>query len=276
MKKLTYIFLLSLMISGTYSCQDQSSEIDFNPNVLTAKDYIRAEDALFEIVNTFLKGIHDTLVHNTGYAYIDYCDVVYNQMENTMKFGYGDVNRWCDDNKFRRGAFYAVFTGAVFDEGVKAYITTDSLFVDDFLTEASIEIENLGFNSQNKVEYSMKVTSSSIMMPDTAKTLGFQMTTEFVLVWEEGSATPAIYEDDVLLVSGTAAGISTDGYSFSLTILEPLINQVECFWISGGFSQITVPAAKVPTGDIDYLTENGCFNQFYFYFDNNQFFDYIK
>jgi len=276
LKKLLYIILLYPFIFGTYSCKDQSSEIDFNPNVLTAKDYIRAEDALFEIVNAFLKGIHDTLVHETGYAYIDFCDVVYNQSQNTMKFSYGVVNRLCGDNKFRRGSFLAEFTGVVFNNGVKAYITTDSLFVDDFLTEATIEIENLGFNSQNKVEYSMKTTSANIMMPDTAKTLGFQMTAEFVLVWEEGSATPAIYEDDVFLVSGSAAGTSTDGYAFTLTIQEPLINHVECFWMSGGLSQITVPAAKIPTGDIDYLNENGCYNQFYFYFDNNQFFEYIK
>jgi hypothetical protein len=151
LKKLLYFILLPLIILGTYSCEEQSSEIDFNPNVLTAKDYIRAEDALFEIVNAFLKGIHDTLVHETGYAYIDFCDVVYNQPENTMKFSYGLVNRLCDDNKFRRGLFCAEFTGVVFNKGVKALITTDSLFVDDFLTEASIEIENLGFNSQNKV-----------------------------------------------------------------------------------------------------------------------------
>ena len=264
------------MISGTYSCEDQSSEIDYNPNVLTAKDYIRAEDAIFEIVNAFLKGIHDTLVHETGYAFIDYCDVVYNQVENTMKFSYGNVNRFCGDNKFRRGTFYAEFSGEIFNEGVTAHINTDSLFVDDFLTEADIEIKNLGLNSLNKIEYTMRVTSSDIMMPDTSKALGVQMTTEFILVWEEGSFTPAIHEDDVFLVSGKAVGVSTDGYAFDVTILEPLINPVDCFWISGGFSQITVPAAKIPTGDIDYLTENGCFNQFYFYFDNNQFFDYIK
>jgi len=264
------------MISGTYSCKDKSSEIDYNPNVLTAKDYIRAEDAIFEIVNAFLKGIHDTLVHETGYAYIDYCDVVYNKVASTMKFGYGDVNRLCGDNKFRRGNFCAEFSGEVFNEGVTAYITTNSLFVDDFLTEAAIEIENLGFNSLNKIEYALRVTGSDIMLPDTSKTVGVQMTTEFILVWEEGSFTPAIYEDDVFLVSGTAAGTSTDGYAFTITIQEPLINHVECFWISGGLSQITVPSAKVPAGDIDYLTENGCYNQFYFYFDNNQFFEYIK
>ncbi len=276
MKKIVFAILLLIPILWLSSCNEETSEIDYNPNVLSAKDYISAEDAILEIVNAFLKGINDTLVLNSNYGFIDYCDVQYFPSENALRFSYGEVNRMCPDNKFRRGLYWANFSGPLFDEGISANIFTDSLFVDNLLVEANMDIKNLGLNSNNLPEYSLTVNSSMIMLPDTAKINGVSITTSYNMVWSQGSATPAIHEDDIYLISGTASGISSNGTDFSVAITESLTNYLDCFWISQGSSQITVPIAEFPTGDIDYIMEDGCNNEIHFYFNDNLFYHFIK
>lgn len=270
------IFLI--ILTGTLlfvSCKDNtSSEIDYNPNVLSSRDYIRGEDAIFEVVNSFFKGVYDSLVLPTGYNYIDNCDVTFRASENSIAFGYGPVNRYCDDNKFRKGYFVATFSGPIFDQGVNAHIVTDSLFVDDLWVELVMDIENLGINANNRPEFSMKVDSSDIMLPDTTKINGVKIKTDFTLIWDEGYLTPTIHEDDKFLVTGNASGISSDGYHFTLNLQQPSVNYLDCFWIFEEVSEITVPSGMVQSGEI--VKEDTCYNEFFFYFDESKFFDQIK
>jgi hypothetical protein len=275
-KKKIIILLFFLPLIWLSSCTKKSTEIDYNPNVLSSKDYIRGEDAILEVVNSFFKGIHDTLVTEYGYGYIDACDVSYINGSNLITFGYGTVNRMCQDGKYRRGYFYATFSGEVFAEGVTANIVTDSLFVDDHPVEVNIDILNLGIDSGNYPEYSLKVLSSMIILPDTTYTTGVSITTDFLMKLVQGWNTPTIHEDDVFDITGTASGIAAKGYAFSIIVQDTLVNDIECFWIRQGISQITVPSAAFQTGTIDYIKEDGCNNEMNFYFDNNLFYDIIK
>jgi len=275
-KNFIRILLLFLPILWLSSCDNTSSEVDYNPNLSASRDYIRAEDAIMEIVNSFFKGVNDSLVLNYGYGYIDACDVAYHPSDNSLVFGYGHADRLCQDNKFRKGLFRATFSGPIFIQGVKADIVTDSLFVDDFLIEATMEIQNLGINDNNLPEYSLKVISSTIMLPDTTKINGVKLTTDFLLIWFVGSLTPPIHEDDLYLITGSSSGFSSDGIEFSTDIQDSLYNYVDCFWLSHGINMITVPSAVIQTGDIDYITDDGCFNEFNFYFNGNLFYDVIK
>lgn len=276
MKNFICILLLFLPMLWLSSCDNTSSEVDYNPNVSASKDYIRAEDAIMEIVNSFFKGLNDSLVINYGYGYIDACDVSLHPSTNSINFGYGSVDRLCQDNKFRKGLFCATFTGPIFLDWTVADIETDSLFVDDFLIEASIQIQNLGINENNFPEYALKVISSNIMLPDTTKIDGVKLTTDFLLIWTVGSLTPPVHEDDLYLITGSSSGFSSDGIEFSTTIQDSLYNYVDCFWISRGINLITVPSAAIQTGDIDYIADDGCFNEIYFYFNENLFYDVIK
>jgi len=276
MKKMSLVMLFFLQFILINACKEKITEIDYNPNVLSAKDYIRAEDAVFEIVNAFFKGINDTLVINHGYGYIDNCDVTYYPSDSSMTFGYGVENRMCQDNKYRRGLYRVECNGKILIEGVTAYLVTDSLFVDDSLVEADLEIQNLGINENDLPEYSLKVVSCVMRIPDTTKTNGVSISADFRMVWAEGSATPEIHEDDIFLISGNASGSSSDGFEFSVNVQEPLMDYLDCFWISQGISKINVPTAEFPTGDIDYILEDGCNNDIDFWFNGNRFFDSIK
>ena len=274
-KKIAF-FPALLILLNLFSCKENTSEIDYNPIVRSSKDYVQAEDGIFEILNSFFKGIHDTTVLNTSYNYIDACDVLYYESGDSMQFSYGEVDRYCQDGKFRRGLFMAKFSGQVFDEGVTAHLYTDQLIVDFFPVEATIDIVNLGLNSSNLPEYSVKVTSSSFMNPDTSRVRDIELITDYILEWFQGSATPSTHEDDTYMVSGSSSGISSDNYSFSVIILEPLCNYIDCNWITCGTSQITVADADYPTGVVDYLLEDNCNNLIYFYINNNLFYDVIK
>jgi hypothetical protein len=276
MKKYFCVILLILPLFWLISCEEKSNELDYNPNVLSSKDYIRAEDALFEILNAFLKGVHDSLVEENCYGYIDACEVCYFPDENLMTFGYGDVNRMCQDNKFRRGSFNAYFSGPVFEEGVSANILTDELYVDDSLVEADFDLLYTGLSNANLPEYALSLDYCKIKLQDSTKINGVTISADFVLVWKFGYLTPVIHEDDIYYISGTAAGKSSDGYEFSVYIQDALENYVDCAWLSNGLSKITVPAGEFQTADIDYIAEDGCFNEFNIYVNENLFFDVIK
>lgn len=265
-----------LFLSGIFSCTEQSGEINYNPNVLSAKDYVKAEDAVLEILNAFFKGIHDTVVMNCGFNYIDACSVRYYPESDSMTFGYGEVNRLCQDNKFRRGVYGVKFSGEVFDEGVTADLATDELFVDDMPYASAMVITSLGPNISNHPEYRIQVTSSLLTLPDTTVVNGVSITTDWIMEWSEGYLSPAVHEDDTYMITGIASGISSDLLEFSVEIQEPLRDYLDCHWISTGLNQLTVPSATYTTGTIDYLNEDGCNNEFHFYFNDNLFYEVIK
>jgi hypothetical protein len=120
------------------------------------------------------------------------------------------------------------------------------------------------------------VVYCKIKLQDTNKINGVNIAADFNMVWHEGSLTPAIHEDDIYLISGTASGVSSDGYEFFVETQEPLLNYLDCSWISQGKNKITVPSGEYTSGDIDYITEDGCYNEMHFHFNDNLFFDYIK
>ena len=276
MKKFLLAVLTCLLFLGIYSCKKDKAEINFNPNVLSSKDYISAEDALFEIVNTFYKGINDTLVNENYYGYIDNCGISWYPGDSLLMFGYGTENRMCQDGKFRRGSFYAHFSGNRWDDGVTATLSTDQLMVDDSLVEAQMVFTKNGLNSDNLMEFTLDVQYCKIRPDDTTKFNPVTISAGFILEWSEGSATPEIHEDDIYLVSGTASGSSSDGYVFQVEIQDPLVNPVDCFWIYSGISRIDVPEAEVTSGTIDYIPEDGCFNKMNFYFNDNLFYHFLK
>jgi hypothetical protein len=276
MKKLLCFISVIYIVTGLFSCKSKTSETNYNPNVLSAKDYIRAEDAMFEIVNVFYKGIHDSLVLNTNYGYIDYCEIYWYPEDSLFTFGYGDVDRMCEDGKFRRGSFYAQYNGEKWAEGVTVTISTDRLYVDDSLVEARMVLTKNGYNADNLLEYQLETQYCRIKLADSTKLNPVTISANFLLEWAQGFATPEIHEDDIYLVSGTASGISSDLYEFSVEILDPLTDPIDCYWIYAGLSQITVPNADFKTGTIDYIMEDGCFNEMNFYFNDNKFYDILK
>lgn len=275
-KTITRFLMVAFITGWLAACDETRDEIDYQPNVNSSKDFVRAEDALFDIVNAFLKGLHDSLITQNNYAFIDFCGVTYDPDENIMHFSYGAVNRMCQDGKFRRGDFYAAFDGPVFEPGVMAALTTDSLFVNDSLVISNITMTNLGLDAQEKVQYGLDVLSLTVAPRDSTALSRVQIAADLNLSWDQGSMTPEIHEDDYYLVTGTASGISSEFTDFSVTIDEPLVNYVDCCWIISGTHLITVPSADIKQGMIDYLSADGCNYMVHLYFNENFFYDQMN
>lgn len=276
MKKNVSLFLSIVALIVLFACNKDKKEADYNPNVLSSKDYVRAEDAMFDILNTYFKGILDTLVIEHCYGYIDNCEVCWYPDDSLLTFSYGEVNRMCQDNKFRRGQFNVVFDGNKWDQGVKANLETVDLFVEDSVVEARMVLTNNGINADNFKEISIDVDYCTIRLSDSTKLLPVTIGGNYTLQWIEGSATPAIHEDDTYLVSGTASGTSSDGYAFSVEIIDPLRNFIDCFWIEEGLSGITVPSGEYTSGTIDYLSIDGCAAEINFYFNDLKFYEVLE
>jgi hypothetical protein len=274
MKRLFPLLIILVILAFNESCKEKTSQIDYNPNVNSSSQYIKSEYAFVQYFDIFFMGIHDTNLVNTGVTTIQQCKISWAD-STRLELSYADYNHLCDDGLYRRGIYYADFTGDFNSEGGKAVITFDSmLFNIDWKVGGSIELENLGMVA-GKYTYSFKVLNGSLSIPDTLnhKFDTFTYNTDYTITWQDGYQTPGIPEDDLLLFQGTANGVTINEESWETTINEPLYNALDCFWIVQGLCDIKVPGANKTDGTIDYLTDDGCNYMVDFYFDQNRFYD---
>lgn len=271
--KLLIVFFL-LIFWG--SCTEEENEIDYNPNVKSSRDYIYAEDIFFEIINIYFKGITDPAVLDSNYKYIDNCAITLNPAGSMMTFSYGTVNRWCPDNKYRRGSFRAHFNSGPFEPGTTVTFSIDSLFVDDDQVAAEMSSAFLEPSGTGEKQFSFTIDSGQVILFDTVESPVILYNASFLFTWAEGEQTPGNHDDDLLLVTGSSGGISKDNVEFQVTVQEPLEDYLDCFWITAGTHQITTPSATTNAGIIDYITEDGCNYEVDFYFGESYFYDFLK
>lgn len=275
MKK-TVLFLLFAAFLGSYwGCEETPDAIDYNPNVRSARNYIYAEDVYLEIFNIFFKAIHDSTLLANGYTFLDDTDIENHQTEDNYHFHYGVEDRYCGDNKWRRGTFIAQFDGPVFEVGTTATITTDSLFVNYDLVECTMVIRNLGKNALDKFEFEYIITDGKITLADSTETMYIQYETDEVITWNEGDHSPQDPDDDILSITGMASGYSVKGEYFTVTIQQTLFDKLSCNWIVEGVSGINVPSATALNGTIDYLLEDDCNYEVHFIFNDNLFYEFL-
>jgi hypothetical protein len=166
--------------------------------------------------------------------------------------------------------------GPIFTTGSTATLVMDSLFVDEDLIEGTIHCEFLGTDLDGKQGFAIVVDSVFITLHDTTSTLPvIRFSCNYTLTWEQGSNTPDIHEDDMLLVSGTMDGKSVDGYDFQSTVTDPLVDDLGCFWVVSGIHQITTPSGQITQGTIDYIADDLCNFEVNFFFGDSFFFDDI-
>ncbi len=274
MKKLFPPILIIAIVVFISSCKQKDSNIDYNPNVNAAKEYVQAENIFKRSFDIFFRSLHDTTLANTGVSDIQTCDVSKSDTSSEIRYSYGNYPRFCDDGMHRQGDYYAILTGDMNSTGGKALITFDSLLVEfDMEIRGNMEVENLG-DIAGKPTYSLKITGGAIVKPDTInhKLDIILYNTDFIVTWQEGYQTPFLPDDDLLLIEGTSSGRTIDQNDFFLTVKEPIYNALNCFWMQQGIYEITVPGANKTLGTIDYITEDGCNYAVDFYFDNNRFY----
>jgi hypothetical protein len=270
------MFLLVLLLSYS-SCKDTENETDYNPNVISSRDLIYAEDLIFEVINIYFQGITDTGVMESEYNYLQNCSIEYFQESDSMHFHYGPVNRMCPDNKYRRGSIIAKFHGPIFTAGSYADMFMDSLYIDDDLFEGTMTSEFLGVNLDGRQELTFALDSGKVTLFDTVAILPtIHFNCNYILTWQEGGNTPYVHEDDMLQATGTTSGKNVNNIDFQSTIQEPLVDDFSCFWIVSGIHQLDTPSAQITTGTIDYISSDFCNYQVNFFFGESHFYDDLK
>jgi len=270
------VFAFTLVMLYFSSCKEPGVETDFNPNVKSSKDLVFAEDLMFEIINVMFSGVTDTGVMDQHYNYVLSCGISYSEITDSLRFSYGDVNRLCYDNKFRRGALNGILDGQVFAPGASVTLVADSLFVDDDLIEGAIRCEFLGPTTDGQQQFTFVIDSAWVTLHDTTLEQNvIRFSCNYVLTWEQGANTPYLHDDDLLLASGNMSGKSREGYDFQSTVTDPLVDDINCFWVVSGTHQLNTPSAEITSGTIDYITEDFCNFEVNFYFGESFFYDDI-
>lgn len=164
----------------------------------------------------------------------------------TITINYGVENHLGLDGRYRRGELvitannFAHITNAVWD------INFSDFYQNDHKVEGTQSIKYKGLNANNNPEYSCVISDGIITSP-TGKVFYFEQQTNrewiagddthFVLTGESADLC-----DDEYLISGIHSGVSSDGYSYSMTADEdPLHVNVCCKWVMDGKLQIELP-----------------------------------
>ena len=141
----------------------------------------------------------------------------------------------------RSGIVMATFTGPYAADGTMITVTTDNYFVNGNKVEGIKTVTNEGLNGEGNMFFSVVVTDGLITL-ETGETISWDATR--TREWREGEGTLAL-EDDIYAISDgigadfAASGINRNGVAFTTHIAEPLVKEMDCFWMVSGILEVT-------------------------------------
>jgi len=165
-----------------------------------------------------------------------------------------DFGTGCEgpDGKIRKGSVVVEYSGHWLEPGTIITTITKDFFVDGLKVEGTRVLENISL-SMNELKYSVVLTGGKITWPD--ETFITRVTNRVHTISFGDS-----FQDYVLEVEGTAAGITRIGAVYEAAIVEPLLFKSSCrgtiYLPVQGIKTITVPdrreiTVNYGTGDCD-------------------------
>jgi len=236
MRRLLLTTTLLLLLAG---CRD--SDRDKDDATYAALDNSTAAN-IFNYVFAQIHGatIEDTLLYGMpGNGGLDPCiDSVElittgGSFPMTLNLDYGTVNSNCNDGKARRGQISILFTGMYMDSASTLTATLTDYYVNDFQVEGTMTITNKGWNANNNLVYAISLVDG-VISNDTVR---IEWDCNRTFEWATGQSTASV-SDDAYSLSGTASGRTTKGNLFTVTIMDPLVVDLECDWIEAGKARV--------------------------------------
>lgn len=169
----------------------------------------------------------------------------------TLTIDFGTTNCKGPDERYRRGKILATWNGKYRDKNTVVNITFDNYFVNDNQIKGTHKTTNLGFNSAQHLVYKIEV-DGSIVKANNGGTILWKSTRE--REWVAGSNTLSIL-DDTYSITGSASGTTAEGDAYTITITQPLVRKMNCYWFESGKLDVT-PAGRL-TRTLDY-GNTGC------------------
>jgi hypothetical protein len=166
------------------------------------------------------------------------------------------INDSSQNGHVKNGVIIAKVLGHPLDAKFERTVILQNFTIDDIKIEGKKQINKIA-----DYQYSVILTGGKVTFPNTTfYTYEFNHTR----TWIEGYATPSYIWDDEFTVEGTATGINRLGYSYTHTIINPLLIKRSCRWIVEGTIEIvaneitaTIDYGMVDCDNIATITKNG-------------------
>lgn len=257
------------------SCKKNNNpkNVDYKNLASETNDAQKYYDDLFKVIDEEAKnGDYSTDVNGkktlVRSAVADTCAIVTLDisggfpMTMTIDFGTGctGTNTVTGASVTRKGKVICVFSGLYSQAGSTITVSLDGYYVNDNHLEGTKVIKNEGRNSNNNLEFSVKVNNGLV-----TKSNGNQFTwkTERTNEWIAGESTNVFTDgyagicDDTYLITGFAEGKTSDDVDFRIDITTPLQKDLCCRWVTNGVLSYKIDGTHVAT--IDY-TNTTCTN----------------
>lgn len=148
----------------------------------------------------------------------------------------------------RSGKILIQVSGPRMIKGSKKTVTFDNYIINGIKIEGTKVIENLGYNTNQNLEFSVKLTGGKLTLPD-GKTI--QRTVDHKREITAGLLTKNIWDDECL-ITGTASGVTINGKSYMNTIVTALKWKRVCKFIVAGV--VKIEREGVDAFEINYGT----------------------
>ncbi|MEI7662247.1 MAG: hypothetical protein WCK34_08615 [Bacteroidota bacterium] len=160
---------------------------------------------------------------------------------------FGNANCQCDDGKFRKGKIIVQFNGNYFAAGTVITYTFDNYFINNNQILGTKTVTNKGRNTANNLWWTVDV-AGSVIKANNGGTITWNCNYE--LEWTEGEITPAIWWDDVYMITGVAGGVGANSKTYTATITKGLRKKLNCEWVESG--TISYNIQDLPLIVVDY------------------------
>jgi hypothetical protein len=238
MKTKVLIMFTALTVFSFASCNKQSG-ID-QPSVNTADDdavsnavfedvsnTVDVADLMLEDFQSGAKSLNTAVTDSCPLVTIDHpSDAIW---PKTITVNYGSGCTGYYDNT-RSGKIIIVVTGPRKTQGSKRTVTFDNYYFNGIKVEGTKVIENLGYNSNQNMVFSVKVIDGKLTLPDGTV---IERTVDHQREWIAGFNTRNKWDDEVL-ITGTASGVNINGVAYTNTITTALHWTRACKFIVSG------------------------------------------
>jgi hypothetical protein len=249
MKTKIFIMIAALAILSFSSCTKQSL-IDQTSIDLADDDAV--SDAVFEdVFNTvdnadiILEGIPKGDITKSQPVLTDSCPAITithpsdEVWPKTITIDFGEGCTGLFDNT-RAGKIIIVVTGPRKEAGSKKTVSFENYYFNGIKVEGTKEIENMGYNNNQNLVFSVKLMNGKLTLPDNKF---IERSFEHQREWTAGALTRNIWDDE-FLITGSTAGININGIAYTNTIMTALQWKRVCRFVVSGVVKIEREGAE--------------------------------
>jgi hypothetical protein len=158
---------------------------------------------------------------------------------------YGTSCAGMNDN-VRSGKIIIEVTGPRLQQGSKRTLTFVNYFFNGIKVEGTKVLENMGYNNNQNLVISVKLTEGKLTLPD-GKTI--ERSVDHQREWTAGLLTKNIWDDECL-ITGSATGKNIDGLNYTNTITTALHWTRACRFIVSGV--VSIQKSEMEPVQLDY------------------------